>query len=93
MPIPAAPIAATVLRYGAVALAGYALAHAIPQGRRDQRIEDVMDDLGEGIQIRRDEGQTNLAGRFIRTIGFGVAGPTYRLDIAFLGRFRINRKA
>lgn len=92
MAAPLAPIAATALRYGAVALAGYALAHGIPKGRRDQRIEDAMDELDEGVSVRRDENQTNLTSRFTRTIRIGLAGPKYLIDFALLGRFRVERK-
>lgn len=96
MALPLAPIAATVLRYGAVALAAALLARnlAVP-GRTDQRAEDALDELHEGIAAHRPRDrrdQLNLAGRFRRVIRLGLAGPGLEIDAAALARLRIRRR-
>ena len=48
MPLPLPPLAGLALKYGTIALAGYALARATSHGRLDQRVEDLMDDTPEG---------------------------------------------
>ncbi len=91
MPLPLAPIAGLAIRYGAVALAAYGLSRAVRQGRTDQRAEDAMDAMDEGVAVHRpkDRGQTNAAARFRRVIRWGTVGV--EIDAAALGRFRIRR--
>ena len=94
MALPIAPIAGLALRYGAVALAGYALARQIPSGRVDQRAEDALDDTPEGVHARRPAdrpGQANVAGRFRRVVRLGADGPGVEIDAAGLARIRIRR--
>ena len=91
MPLPLAPIAGFAVRYGAVALAAYAVTRKVAIGRRDQRAEDAMDDLDEGISVRREAGQTNTTARFRRTIRAGEDGPGVEIDISALGRFSIRK--
>lgn len=93
MALPLAPIAATVLHYGAIALAGYVLASRIAPGARDQRAEDALDDLPEGMTLHRprEGGQANATGRFTRIIRLGRRGPALMLDAAALGRIRLRR--
>lgn len=91
MALPLAPIAGVALRYGAVALATYAIAAYAGPGRRDQRAEDALDDLDEGVTLRRDGGQVNGTGRFRRTIRLGTGGPGIEIDASALGRIRMRR--
>lgn len=96
MPLPLVPIA---LRLGFVAVAGYAarrlLASRTHTARVDQRAEDAMDDLGEGLAVQhRDMAdgsgqQTNRSLRLKRVIRWGKSG--IEIDAALLGRFRMRR--
>ncbi len=96
MPLPIAPIAGVALRlgvrYGAVALATYAISRAAQErGSRDQRAEDAMDDLGEGVHLRREADQVNGGGRFVRTVRLGQSGPGVEIDASALTRIRFRR--
>ncbi|RBO52567.1 hypothetical protein DSD19_14025 [Rhodovulum sp. BSW8] len=95
MPLPLAPIATVALRYGlrygAVALAAYALSKSRDGLRRDQRTEDAMDELGEGLTFRRDQEQVNGAARMRRTFRMGTAGPGVEIDASAFGRLRVRR--
>ncbi len=86
-----APVAGVLLRYTAVALAGYAMARAIAPGRRDQRAEDALDDLPEGVTMRREAGQSNATARYTRTIRIGRTGPGVKVDCSALGRIRVRK--
>ena len=93
MALPIAPIAGFALRYGAVALAAYALAREVQSGRRDQRAEVALDDLAEGLSAhgaRRDR-QVNAGGRLRRVLRIGANGPGLEIDIALVGRVRLRR--
>jgi hypothetical protein len=91
MPLPLAPIAGIALRYGAVALATYAIARRVERGHYDQRSEDAMKDVQEGLTLRRDEDAVRSTGRFRRVIRFGKDGPGVEIDAATLNRIRIRR--
>jgi len=91
MPLPLAPIAGLAVRYGAVAAATYALARSVERGRRDQHAEDALDELDEGLTLRREADQANATGRFHRVVRLGQAGPGVEIDISVLGRVRIRR--
>ena len=93
MPVPLAPIAATAARYGAIALAGYVIARQMERGRVDQRTEDVMDELPEGLSAHhaRDRQQWNMAGRVRRVVRLGENGPGFEIDASLLGRIRVRR--
>ncbi len=93
MPLPLAPIAAAAAKYGAIALAGYALARQIQPGHTDQRVEDAFDQMPEGVATHRprDREQVNAATRFRRVIRFGTRGPGIEIDAAALGRIRMRR--
>lgn len=91
MPLPLTPIAGLALRYGAVAVASYAVARRVEQGRRDQRAEDALDQLDEGVTLRRDGDQINATGRFRRVVRIGQDGPGLELDVTGLTRIRITR--
>ena len=98
MPLPLAPLLPLALRLGAVAAASLALRRVVAArtrvGRTDQRAEDALDDLGEGLAVHRpadlaDQNQTNTAARFRRTIRWGKTGIEF--DAALLARLRIRR--
>lgn len=91
MAAPIAPIASLALRYGAVALATYAATRAIPKMRRDQRVEDCLDQVEEGIELRQDDGQFNGSARFKRTIRMHNSGPGIEVDFTSLARITFRR--
>lgn len=100
MPLPLAPILPLALRVGAVAAVGLAarrwvLARSHP-GRTDQRAEDALDDLGEGLSLHRpadraDDRQTNASARMRRVIRF--RGRVWELDAGLVARLRLREKA
>lgn len=91
MPLPLAPIAGIALRYGGVALATYAVTRSLSHGRRDQRAEDALDDLEEGLSLRHETGQANSTARFKRKIRLGENGPGVEIDISALGRIKLRK--
>jgi hypothetical protein len=90
MPLPLLPIAGVALRVGLPALVGYIAARALRPGRTDQRAEDVLDGMDEGLAVHRppDRGQTNAAARFRRVLRW--RGKGVEIDAALLGRFRVR---
>lgn len=93
MALPLAPIAVMAAKYGAVALAGYALARQIQPGRTDQQVEDAFDEMPEGLSAHRprDREQVNGALRFRRVVRLGTHGPGIEIDASALGRLRMRR--
>ena len=100
MPLPLAPLLPVVLRVGAVAAASYAVtrwvARATHPGRTDQRAEDALDDLGEGLTLHRPadratDRQTNATARLRRVIRF--RGRTWELDAGLMARLRLRERA
>lgn len=91
MPLPIAPIAGIALRYGAVALASYALTRGLQRAPYDQRAEDAMEDVPEGLAARRDEGRMAGSGRMRRVIRLGTNGPGIEIDATALGRIKLRR--
>ncbi len=91
MPLPLAPIAGFALRYGVVAVATYAVTRGIERGFHDQRGEEAMDDVNEGLSIRRSHDQVNGTGRIKRVVRLGSGGPGVEIDITALGRIRFRR--
>lgn len=92
MALPLAPIAAVAVKYGALALAGYALARQVRSGHIAQPVEDAMDTLPEGICITRprDRDQLNGTARIRRIIRLGQDGRGVELDAAFLARIKLR---
>jgi len=91
MALPLAPIAGIALRYGFVAIATYAVARRIERGHFDQRAEEAMDDVNEGLSVRREDEQVNSAARFRRTVRLGQSGPGIEIDVTALGRIRFRK--
>lgn len=98
--MPLAPVLRLTLKLGAVAAAGWAVRRALrpgaAPGRTDQRAEDALDDLSEGLAIHHpqdglapEDRQTNTAWRLKRVVRWGGRGV--EIDAAILGRWRIRR--
>jgi len=85
MALPIIPIA---LAAGVVALARNVSVSAV-----DQRIEDRLDDVSEGLFAHRDRDgtQLNAAYRWKRVVRFGKSGPGVEIDASALGRLRFSR--
>ncbi len=99
MPLPLAPLLPLALRLGAAAGAGYAVTRWVKArrfpGRTDQRAEDALDELGEGLSLHRpadraEDRQTNLTARSRRIIRF--RGTAYELDAGLMARFRLRQR-
>ena len=98
MPLPLAPIVPIALRLGAVAAVGLAArrwlrTHSFP-GRTDQRAEDALDDLGEGLGLHRpadraEDRQSNASVRMRRVIRVG--GKAWEIDAGLMARLRVRR--
>lgn len=93
MPLPALPpLVLAAAKYAAVAAAAWALTRETYRGRIDQRAEDAMDDLPDGVSIRQpgDRTQTNLAAWLRRRVGLGPSG--LEVDLAILARLRVHKR-
>lgn len=93
MPLPLAPIAAFALRAGALAAAAWAVRRALTPhpGRTDQRAEDALDALDEGLaaHVPADrDGQRNAALRVMRVVGW--RGRRVEIDLGVLARLRVR---
>ena len=86
-----APVAGIALRYGVIAFTAYTVARKIERGHFDQRAEAAMDDVNEGLTVRRENGQLNTAARYRRSIRVGADGPGVEIDITALGRIRLRK--
>lgn len=94
MPLPALPpIALAAVKYGSVALAAWALTREGYRGRIDQRAEDALDDLPDGVTLRRpvDRDQTNLAARLRRKVTLPGFALGVEADFALLARLRLRK--
>jgi len=85
MAFPIIPLAVVA---GAVALARNVTISAV-----DQRIEDRLDDLGEGFAAHRDPSgeQINGSYRWKRVVRFGKTGRGVEIDAAALGRIKFRK--
>jgi hypothetical protein len=97
MPLPLVPLIPLAVRLGLVATTTFALTRLVRSatypGRTDQRAEDALDDLGEGLSLHRpadrtEDRQTNATARVRRVIRF--RGRTYELDAGLMARFRLR---
>ncbi len=100
MPLPLAPLFPLALRIGLFTAAGYAVRRYFVgrthPGRTDQRMEDALDGLDEGLAVHRPadrsepgSSQTNTAARLRRTVHIG--STRYEVDAAVVTRFRIRK--
>lgn len=84
MALPVIPIA--------VAAGAFALARNITITPADQRAEDHLDDLAEGLGVHRpNPDQINMSYRHKSTIRWGNTGPAYELDLSLLSRIRLRK--
>lgn len=99
MPLPLAPLIPLAVRLGLVATTAFAVTRwarsATHPGRTDQRAEDALDDLGEGLSLHRpsdraEDRQTNASARLRRLIRF--RGETWELDAGLMARLRLRRR-
>lgn len=99
MLLPLAPLLPIALRLGAVATTTWAVTRMVRArshpGRTDQRAEDALDDLGEGLSLhhpadRADERQTNASARVRRVIRF--RGKVWELDAGLMARLRLRQR-
>lgn len=97
MPLPLAPLIPLAVRFGVVASATWAVTRWVKArshpGRTDQRAEDALDALDEGLALHRpadraEDRQTNAAARVRRTIRF--RGRIYELDAGLMARIRLR---
>jgi len=95
MPLPIAPIAVTAARLAIAGATLYAVARSLPPVRRDQRAEDALDDLSEGLAVGHDAGPDGPVmrgtARLRRVIRLGDAGPGLAVDFTGFARLRIRR--
>ena len=96
MPLPLAPLIPVLLRLGVVATTTVALTRLVAAthpGRTDQRAEDALDELGEGLTLHRPADraeQTNATARLRRVVRF--RGQAYEVDAGLMARFRFRRQ-
>ena len=102
MPLPLAPFLPLAIRLGAVTAVGlavrsFARSHSFP-GRTDQRAEDALDDLGEGVSLHRpadraegEVSQTNATARLVRVIRLG--NRTWEVDAGLIARVRLKPRS
>jgi hypothetical protein len=91
MALPLAPVAGVVLRYGLVAATAYAVARRAQNAPRDQRAEDAMDRVDEGMSWRREDDQLNANTRWRRVIRLGSDGPGIEIDATSISRIRFRK--
>ena len=101
MPLPLAPLIPLAVRLGLVATTTFALTRLLQAashpGRTDQRAEDALDDLGEGLSLHHPADraadtpggrQTNATARVRRVVRF--RGRSYEIDAGLMARFRLR---
>ena len=93
MALPLAPIAITVVRYGALAAVAYAAARKIEVSQTDIDTEDALDKVDEGLSLHRckDAPQANGSARWRRVVRFGEHGPAFEIDATLLSRIKIKK--
>lgn len=91
MAIQIPPLAFLALRYGAVAVAGFAAARYAKPGRFSDAVEGEMDSAPDGFDVRKAPGQLSMAGKFTKTLRAGRFGPGFRVEGTALARLKIRR--
>ncbi len=89
----ALPLVPIVLGVGGAALAGWAAMRNRVPARIDQRAEDSLDDLPEGLATRRPTDhrpQANATARVVRRV-YLPGGRTLEIDAGLIARLRITR--
>jgi hypothetical protein len=85
------PLAFLALRYGAVALAGFAAARYAPRGRFSPAVTAEMDAAPSGVQVVKDDGELSASAKVMKDWRTGRFGPRFRVDATALARLRIRR--
>lgn len=85
------PMAFIALRYGVVAVAGFAAARMARPGRFTPEVEAQMDAAPDGLRFRKAPGQLAASGKITKYWRAGRLGPRFRLDGTALARLRIRR--
>lgn len=97
MPLPLVipPVAYTLVKIGAAAAAGAALAARGRRGpeRIDLQSENALDRLPPGVDLRMDRpnGRADADVRLARAMRLGPGGPGFAFEIAGIGRLRFRR--
>ena len=91
MALPLVPIAGFVARYGAVALAAYAVSRKVAHAPFDQKADDALNAVDEGFAMRRDTDATRANARFKRTISIGSRGPAFEIDARSIFKISIKQ--
>ncbi len=93
MALPLAPLFPLALKYGGVAFAAWWLARRAGPARIDQRAEDALDEMPEGLATARtpNREQVNATGRFRRRITLAGSGRGFEIDAGFMARLRARR--
>ena len=94
--MPTSPVLPLMLRLGAVAAVGYLaqrliLRHGVV-GRTDQRAEEALDDLDDGLAAHRppdSPGQRNTSFRLRRTLTLGTR--RFEIDASAIARLRLRK--
>ncbi|MFN4130059.1 MAG: hypothetical protein ACK4GC_09620 [Paracoccaceae bacterium] len=96
MPLPLAPLLPLALRLGAIAAVGFIAQRLIRRhghtGHTDQRAEEALDDLDEGLAAHRPRdaaGQRNTTFRLRRT--FRMGGKSFEFDAGAIARLRLRQ--
>ncbi|WP_138468945.1 hypothetical protein [Poseidonocella sp. HB161398] len=89
--LPLSPIFWTIFRYALIAGLAAAAARRADPVPRDQRVEDVLDSLDDGLRLRRDEDTTRIAAKAGHSLRLGPNGPGLRMEFAGLGRLKLHR--
>jgi len=93
MPLPLVPIAGAALKYGGVAFFAWLVTRSVSPARIDQRAEDALDILPDGLSVRRptDRDQTNATGRLRRRLHLPGMDRPVEVEAAFYARFRARK--
>lgn len=93
MALPLAPVAVVAARYGAVALAAYAISRKVNRSQTRQSSEDALDQVPEGLGAHRpkDRQQVNAEARWRWIIRRGQNGPGLGIDATVLSRLKFRR--
>ncbi len=77
----------------AVVAGAFALARNVHISAVDQRVEDRLDDVNEGVSVHRDPSGEQLNGsyRWKRVIRFGNSQQGYEIDASALGRIKFKK--
>jgi len=79
------------MKYGAFALVTYAAIRTVGQLPKSQPTEDALDQVNEGLDLRRNHEELNAAGRLRRIISLGKTGRGVEIDATALIRVRLRK--